>query len=52
MKFDPKKVGGWIALAVVMIMAGIEERKDQKMEEEFENLKSEVAELKAQKESE
>lgn len=51
MKLDPKKIGGIIACFIVGGMAFKEAFEDQKREEELEDLKSRVAALEDEKES-
>lgn len=52
MKLDPKKIGGIIACFIVGGMAFKEAFEDQKRDEEFEDLKSRVARLEEDNESE
>lgn len=44
-KFDPKKIVSFLACGVVAFIAFKDEREKQKQEEEFEDLKSRVAQL-------
>lgn len=52
MKIDPKKIVSFLACGVVAFIAFKDEREKQKQEEELEEIKSRLAQLESNEESE